>query len=125
MSKKGTIEDQVKALSQREEKLKLQLDNDSDEMKDKAMRVGKIALIAGGVALLGYFIFNTFFGEDEEEEEEEKPKKKRRSSSNGITSRITALALPYLEKVVSGIMEEVDAEEPGQKKEKKEDKEES
>jgi hypothetical protein len=122
MSKKGTIEDQVKALSQREEKLKLQLDNDSDEMKDKAMRVGKIALIAGGVALLGYFIFNTFFGE---EEEEEKPKKKRRSSSNGITSRITALALPYLEKVVSGIMEEADTEEPDQKKEKKEDKEKS
>ena len=122
MSKKKTIEDQVKALSQREEKIKLQLTNDSDEMKDKAIRVGKIALVAGLVGLLVYWIFSLFSDDEEEEEKTKKKKKKRKSNSGGITSRLTALAVPYLEKAISGIMDEVD-EEPIKKKEKKDDSE--
>ena len=117
MSKKRTIEDQAKALSQREEKLKLQLTSDSDELKDKAIRVGKIALVAGLVGLLVYWIFN-MFSDDEEEEKPKKKKKKRRSTSGGISSRLTALALPYLEKAIGSIMQEVDEEEPIRKKEK-------
>ena len=119
MSKKETIEDQVKALSEREEKLKLQLSNDSEDIKEKAKHVGKIALVAGLVAIVGYWLFTIF--SDEEDEEDEKPKKrkkKKKSSSNGISSRLTALAVPYIEKILSGAMD--DSEVPAHSSKKKE-----
>lgn len=107
MSKKETIESRVKALAEREEKIKMQLDSNSDEMKEKAMRVGKIALIAGLVGLAGYWIWNAFFQEEEEEEEKPKKKKKKKHKySSGSTSRITALLLPYLNRVLDGILED-------------------
>lgn len=121
MSKKETIEDQVKALSRREEKLKLQLSNDSDDIKEKAKHVGKIALVAGLVAIIGYWIF-TIFSDDDEEEKPKKKKKKRKAASGGISSRLTALAIPYLEKMISGVME--DSEEPEKSVKKKEKAEE-
>lgn len=109
MSKKETIEDRVKSLQEREQKIKLELDNDSDEMKSKVMRVGKIALIAGVVAILGYWIFNTIF----QDEDEEKPKKKKKQNkeSKGFTQRVTALAMPYLNRVLDGILNEEEVEE--------------
>lgn len=116
MSRKETIEDRVKALSEREEKIKRQLDSDSDEVKDKAMRVGKIALVVGGVTLLGYWIFNVFFADDDEEEEKPK-KKKRKKQSQGTTSRISALLLPYFNKLLDGILD--DEEEKQRSEEKK------
>ncbi|MEO9869923.1 hypothetical protein [Ekhidna sp.] len=102
MSKKGTIEDQVKSLSEREEKLKLQLSSDSDEIKDKVKSVGKIALIAGLVALAGYWIFNAFADEDEKKP---KKRKKKDKESGGVSSRLTALAVPYFEKLLSGFFD--------------------
>ena len=107
MSKKETIESRVKALTEREQKIKKQLDNDSDEMKDKAMRVGKIALVAGGVALLGYWLFNIFSDDDEEVEKPKKKKKHKRSSPN-TTARITALLMPYLNKFLDGVLDDED-----------------
>ena len=106
MSKKGSIEDRVKALSEQEEKIKRQLDSDSDEMKDKAMRVGKIALVVGLVTLVGYWLFNIFSDEEEEEEEKPKKKKKKRKSSDGTTSRIATLLLPYLNKFLDGVLDD-------------------
>ncbi|WP_424962163.1 hypothetical protein [Ekhidna sp.] len=116
MSKKGNIEDRVRALSEREEKIKRQLDSDSDEMKDKAIRVGKIALVIGLVTLVGYWLFNVFADEDEEVEEKPKKKKKKRKSSDSTTSRITALLLPYLNRFLDGVLDD----EEENKKEKKE-----
>lgn len=106
MSKKQTIEDRVKSLEEREEKIKLQLDSDSDEIKEKVMRVGKIALITGIVSILGYWIFTVIFGGDDEEEEKPKKKKKKRQDSGGFTARITALAMPYVNRVIEGILED-------------------
>ena len=117
MSKKETIEQRVKSLTEREQKLKLQLDSDSDEMKEKAVRVGKVALIAGGVALLGYWIFNVIFRDDEEEEDQPKKKKKKKKDSNGVSAAVTAFILPYIGKMLDGLLDE-EAEES--KKEKKE-----
>lgn len=123
MSKKGSIEgsieDRVKALSEREEKIKRQLDSDSDEMKDKAIRVGKIALVVGVVTLVGYWLFNIFSDEEEEEEEEEKPKKKKkkRKSSDGTTSRIATLLLPYLNKFLDGVLDDEEEDNKTGKKE--------
>lgn len=99
MSKKETIEDRVRSLAEKEEQIKLQIDVDSEEIKNRAFRVGKIILISTTVAAIGYWVFNLFF------EEDEKPKKKKKKSrETGITSRITALALPYLEKIVDGVI---------------------
>lgn len=99
MSKKETIEDRVKSLQEQEEKIKLQIDADSEELKSKGMRVAKIALVSGLVAIGGYLIFNLFFGDDEEE----KPEKKS-ASGNGFFARIGALAVPYLEKSLDGLL---------------------
>lgn len=116
MSKKETIEDKVKSLKEREEKIKLQIDADSDEMKEKVIRVGKIALITGVVTILGYWIFNVIF-DDEDEEEKPKKKKKRKQSGQGITSRITALAIPYIERIIEGVIDDKDedVEQPSEK----------
>ena len=124
MSKKETIESRVKALAEREEKIKMQLDSSSDEMKEKAMRVGKIALIAGLVGLAGYWIFNAFFQDEEDEEEKPKKKKKKRHKhSSGSTSRITALLLPYLNRVLDGILEDEGMNDKKSTEEKRESKE--
>ncbi|WP_462247579.1 hypothetical protein [Ekhidna sp.] len=106
MSKKASIEDRVRSLEARERKIKLQLDSDSDELKEKAMRVGKIALIAGVVSILGYWIFNIIFNDDEEVEEKPKKKKKRAKDESGFGSRIATLAMPYLNKFLDGILED-------------------
>lgn len=100
MSKKETIEDRVKSLQEQEEKIKLQIDVDSEELKSKGIRVAKIALVSGLVAIGGYLIFNLFFGDDEEQE---KPEKKS-GRGNGFFSRIGALAVPYLEKSLDGLL---------------------
>ncbi len=117
MSKKQTIEDRVKSLEEREQKIKLQLDSDSDEIKEKVMRVGKIALITGIVSILAYWIFNVFFGDDDEDEKPKK-KSKRKKDGGGFSARITALAMPYVNKIIEGILE--DEEESESKKESKE-----
>lgn len=107
MNKKETIEDRVKSLEAREQKIKLKLDNNSDEMKDKAMRVGKIALIAGIVSILGYWLYNIIF-QDDEDEEKPKKRRKKRKEVNGFSSRITALAIPYLSRFLDGILDPED-----------------
>ncbi|MEO9482320.1 MAG: hypothetical protein ABJG47_02700 [Ekhidna sp.] len=108
MSKKVTIEDRVKSLEAREEKIKLQLDADSDVIKGKAMRVGKIALISGIVAIVGYWVFNIIF--DDGEKKPKRKKKKIRNEGN-FSSRIVALAMPYLNKILEGILEDENVEE--------------
>ncbi len=114
MSKKETIEDRVKSLEEREKKIKLQIDSDSDEMKDRALRIGKIALITGVITILGYWIFNIIF-QDDEEEKPKKKKKNRGSESKGFSQRITALAMPYLNKMLDGILDEDEETNEGEK----------
>ena len=116
MSRKETIEDKIKSLEAKEQKIKVQLDSNSDELKEKAMRVGKIALITGVVAILGYWIFNVIFQDDEEEKP--KKRKKRNRESKGFSERIVALAMPYLNKALDGILE--GDNEDGKKGSKKE-----
>lgn len=116
MSRKETIEDRIKSLEAKEQKIKVQLDSDSDELKGKAMRVGKIALITGVVAILGYWIFNVIFQDDEEEKP--KKRKKRNRESKGFSERIVALAMPYVNKALDGILE--GDEEEGKKESEKE-----
>lgn len=109
MSKKGSFDERVKKLEAKEEKIKLQLDSNSDEVKSKVMRVGKIALITGAVALIGYWIFNVIFQENEDEEKPRKKKKKQRESK-GFTERIVALAMPYVNKALDGILNDENEE---------------
>lgn len=113
----SSIEDRVQALKVREEKIKLQLDSDSTEMKEKASRIGKIALVSGIVAILGYWIFNIIF---QEENEEPKKKKKKRKESKGFTERIVTLAMPYVNNALDGVLNDVsvDDKKESQKSEK-------
>ena len=83
------------------------------------MRVGKIALITGIVTILGYWIFNTIF-QDEEDEDKPKKKKKKSVESKGFSERIVALAMPFVNKMLDGILSD---EEETVKETKKEDRE--
>lgn len=108
MSTKKSIKQQEKELQMREEKIKQQLDDDSDELKERLIRVGKIAAISGIVALIGYGVYRAFFAE-EEEEEIEKPEPqtvRKRSSPNRLSAMFTTFALPYLERIVEGVFDD-------------------
>lgn len=113
MSKKESIEKRVKALNEREEQIKRQLDSDSDEMKERVTRIGKIALVVGLVSLIGYWVFGGLFGDDDEEEEVEKRPRKRSKSTReneGVGSMITAFILPYVQKIIDGAFDEDEEE---------------
>ena len=97
MSKKK-IDERLEALKTQEEKIKLELSKESDEIKGKVKRIGKIALTAGIVAILGYWIFNAFAPE------EEKSKKKKKKQSKGAWDRLATLATPYLNQFLDGVM---------------------
>ena len=98
MSKK-TIEERLALLKEQESNIKLQLTKESDEIRGKANRIGKIALTVGVVAILGYWIFNAFMPEDEEVE-----KKKKKKNSKSTWERLANLAAPYLNKFLDGIL---------------------
>ena len=101
MSKKK-IDERLEVLKTQEEKIKLELSKESDEIKGKVKRIGKIALTAGIVAILGYWIFNAFAPE------EEKSKKKKKKQSKGTWDRLATLATPYLNQFLNGVMSEED-----------------
>ncbi|MEP5105005.1 MAG: hypothetical protein ABJQ84_10315, partial [Ekhidna sp.] len=69
--------------------------------------------ITGVVTILGYWIFNVIFNDDDDDEENEKPKKKkkRKTQGQGITSRLTALAIPYIERIIEGVIDEKEDED--------------
>lgn len=100
MSKKESIEARVKLLNEKEEQIKIRLTQEADQAKSsRAFRIGKIALITGGVALVGYWIFNVIFQHEDEEQPKKKSKRKKSSNSTGL---LTALLLPYLQKILEG-----------------------
>ena len=104
MTQNKKIEERAKVLAEKEAKIKMQLDTDSDELKEKAVRIGKIAAITGIVALVGYWIFNVF--SDTETEEEEEPKTKKVPQRASTTSRIVTVLMPYLNRFLDGILED-------------------
>ena len=113
-----TIDQRVKELKSKEERLKLALSDNGDDLKEKAKRVGKIALVSGLVALAGYLIYKAFFEEEEEDKPSGKKKKRHKpshQSSYGLTQRLSAYAMPYITKFL------VDYFSPDSEKETKED----
>ena len=118
MSSKKIIDDRVKSLEEREKKVKLQLESNSEEVKRRFARVGKIALISGLLAILGYWIFNIIFQDDEEYE---KPKKKKKVKSKGFTERIAALAMPYINNALDDLLSDVNKDEKEQESNEEKD----
>lgn len=105
-----TIKEKRKELAAREQQLKEELDLNSEGLKEKAKQVGKIALVSGGVALLGFWIYKAFF-EDEESEIPSKKSKKRRKAMKGVSTKLTDIAMPYLGKVLDSVFSEDDVKE--------------
>ncbi len=97
MSKKR-IDERIESLKLKEERIKLQLSKETDEIRGRAKRIGKIALVAGVVAILGYWIFNSFLSEDGKE------KKKKKKQSKSSWERLATIATPYLNKFLDGVM---------------------
>lgn len=100
-----TLKERKRELAMREEALKEELDLNSDGLKEKAKHVGKIALVSGGVALLGFWIYKAFF-EEESDEKPSKKSKKRKKATKDLTSKLSAMAMPYLGKVLDSFLNE-------------------
>ncbi|GAB4232042.1 MAG: hypothetical protein Tsb0034_04680 [Ekhidna sp.] len=101
---KKSIKDRAKDLEERELLLKHKLEESEDELKRKAKSVGKIALISGAAALLGYWVYQTFFTDDEETQEEAE-KKRPIKTNQGLFGRLSVLATPYITNFLNEILE--------------------
>lgn len=102
-----TLKERKEELAQREHELKEKLDLNSEGLMDKAKQVGKVALISGGVALIGFWIYKAFF-EDDQEEVSKKKVKKRKKAMKATSSKLANMALPYVGKVLDSIFQEDD-----------------
>lgn len=114
-----TLKRRTRELDEREKKLKIQLETSGDKVKEKAKSVGKIALISGIVALIGFWGYNTFFSEDEDEQKPKK-KKKKRKHSNDMWNRISVYATPYIVSFLDELLELKPLREEKAAKEKEE-----
>jgi precorrin-3B methylase len=99
-----TLKERRQELNRRESALRRELDFSSDSFKEKAKQVGKIALVSGGVALVGYWIYKAFF-QEEDDEKPSKKTKKRKKAVKGVSSRLAEIALPYIGKMLSSVFE--------------------
>lgn len=115
-----SLKERKEELALREQALKEKLDLNSDGLKEKAKHVGKIALISGGVALLGFWVYKAFF-EEEDLEKPSKKQRKRKKAVKGISSRIAEMALPYMGKILASIFQENDIEKASKEEMNKED----
>ncbi|MFK7951937.1 MAG: hypothetical protein AB8B73_03755 [Ekhidna sp.] len=97
-----TIKEKREQLAAREQELKKELDLNSEGLREKAKQVGKIALVSGGVALLGFWIYKAFF-EDEDTENVSKKSIKRKKAMKGVSTKLTDLAMPYIGKVLESV----------------------
>lgn len=99
-----TLKERKGELAIREQALREELDLNSDGLKEKAKHVGKIALISGGVALLGFWVYKAFF-EEEASEKSSKKSKKRKKAIKGVSSKLMGMTLPYLGKMLNSVFE--------------------
>ena len=97
---KRKIEKQQEALEEKEKRILLELETNEQQLRKKAKTIGKIALISGIVALLAYWGFKLFSGE-EEQEPKRKKKKKRSKSTNAFSQLVT----PYVVKFLGDLLE--------------------
>ncbi len=103
MNKKEIIENRFKSLKDKEDKSKLQLSHHSDEIRDKAKQVGKIALTVGIIAVLGYWIFNALFHKNDIGGERKKEKKKKKQSKS-TWARLAPIVIPYANEFLDRMM---------------------
>ena len=95
------IKQRERQLKHKEERLKKALDQDGNILREKASRIGKIALIAGMISLFLYWIYNSFVDSEGEQEQV----KSKRSSSPSFTQRIGKLITPYITKLLAELLE--------------------
>jgi len=88
---KRTIKKRAEELSEKEERLKLALEDNEHKLKGKAKSVGKIALVTGLITLVGYWVYSSFFHKETAVEE-----KVSAPPSSTFTSRIGALLIPFV-----------------------------
>jgi len=115
-----SLKERKQELALREQVLKDELDLNSEGLKEKAKHVGKIALISGGVALLGFWVYKAFFEEDDIEKTTKKSKK-RKKAVKGVSSRLATMALPYVGKILDSVFQENKEEKAKKKQANKED----
>lgn len=94
------IKQREEELKNREEQIKKALNQEGNLLKRKANKVGKIALAAGMVSLILYWIYNAFFV-SEEEQTIKRPKKTQTST---FSQRILKLLTPYATKLLSDLI---------------------
>lgn len=98
------IKERTEELAKREQAIKGKLLGKSGSLKSKANRIGKTALIGGGITLVIYMIYKAFFTES-------KPSKKIKgshSNSGVVTEKLVSFLLPYLGKILDRFFDKGD-----------------
>lgn len=90
------IEEQKISLQKREDSLRLDLEEQEDKLKKQAVRVGRLALIGGGISLLLFWGYKQFFGKVKPA----KSKAKRKIKKSPFVNRIGELLAPYLIRII-------------------------
>ena len=90
------IEEQKINLQNREDSLRLDLEEQEDKLKKQAVRVGRLALIGGGISLLLFWGYRQFFGKVKPT----KSKAKRKIKKNPFVNRVWELLAPFLIRII-------------------------
>lgn len=98
-----TIKEREKELQNREAELKIRLKKSKDGLRSRLRSAGLIALVSGLVALVGYWIFRSFFSEDEP-----KTKKEATKSSNSFLRGLGGILTPYITNLLKELLESED-----------------
>ncbi|MDZ7606344.1 MAG: hypothetical protein U5K79_12335 [Cyclobacteriaceae bacterium] len=70
-----SINDRIATLERQSELLREAIDQDLNETRERAIDIGKMALIVGGGVVLSMIVFKSFFGhKDDEEQSHSRPR---------------------------------------------------
>ena len=102
-------QDKKSYLDRKEKEIRADLEETSSFLEDRTKKILKIALIAGGAALVGYLAYRALSSNDEVEAEEEEstPVKKKKSKTGSalgglLTERLLTLGLNLLASRLGG-----------------------
>ena len=91
MKKNINFTKEMDSLKEKEESIKNQFLETSNQATDNTKKIIKTTLTFGIIAILGYWIFNVSFPSK---------KKKKKKYSKGIWNQMAIIFLPYLKKLI-------------------------
>lgn len=96
-----TIKQRSLELKKREDQLRIEIERNEGDIRSKAKRIGKIALLSGGFALAFLGIYKLFF----QEATPSKKNKKMKESTKKQSETLSQLATPFIVKFLNDYLD--------------------